>query len=351
MSNDAIRTVRDRLLKLAAPLLFYSGIYECLRKRNSKGKGVILTYHRISNYTRKENKRVFYAKFEIGISKKLFETQMRYIKEKMCPMPLQEMVRLIREGEKIPDHAVAITFDDGYQDVYNNAFPILKKCQIPATIFVLPQNIGCTNILWWDRLAELIRRTSKKSLDLRKILGRNDAHLEYLRKFKLTSNREKNKVMSLLNECFINMSQEKVALGMEMLQEELEVEESNIEKAHIMLTWDQITEMNKWGISMEAHTLSHPDVTKMDSIKLQKELEESKRIVEEKTNRKVSGFAYPYGFYNEKTIEILKKTGFEYAVTGDVGVVTRESDLYRLKRINVPQRLFPLYIHALKKPV
>lgn len=349
MSNDGNRTVRSRFLKLAGPFLFYSGIYEWLRKRNSKGKGVILTYHRISDYGSEKNNTVFHSKFEIGITKKLFEIQMKYIRNKMCPISLQEMVSLIYKGKKIPDHAVAITFDDGYHDVYENAFPILKKFQIPATIFILPQNIGNTNLLWWDKLAEILRKTQKRSLELRSIQSRIESHSDSNRSFGLKSNQEKSVAMSFLNEWFMNMPQEKVALGMELLQEELGVEEVDIEKAHIMLTWEQVTEMSEWGISMEAHTLSHPDVTKMESIKLQKELEESKRTVEDRTNRKVFGFAYPYGFYNERTIEILKETGFEYAVTGDIGVVTRESNPYCLNRINVPQRLFPLYIHALKK--
>jgi len=351
MSNDDNRTFRGRLLKVAGPLLFYSGIYEWLRKRNSKEKGVILTYHRISNYTDEENRGVFHSKFETGITKKLFEIQMRYIKEKMCPISLQEMVRLIRKGEKIPDHAVAVTFDDGYHDVYENAFPILKKYQIPATIFILPQNISSTNILWWDKLTELLRRTSKKSLELRKIWSRIDGHLDFTKNFKLTSNREKSMVMSFLNECLMNMPQEKVALGMELLQEELEVEEGNIEKAHVMLTWEQVIEMNRWGISMEAHTLSHPNLTTMEPDKLWKELVESRRMIQDKTNTKVVGFAYPYGFYDDRVVEMVMRSGFEYAVTSDIGVVTRESNPHCLNRINVPQRLFPLYIHALKKPV
>jgi peptidoglycan/xylan/chitin deacetylase (PgdA/CDA1 family) len=57
-------------------------------------------------------------------------------------LPLEELVRLIRSGGALPPNAVAITFDDGNLDNFNNAFPVLKRMNFPATIFMITANIG-----------------------------------------------------------------------------------------------------------------------------------------------------------------------------------------------------------------
>jgi len=79
----------------------------------------------------------------LGVSPKVFERQMCFLrKHKYNILPLEELADLIRQKKKIPPKTIAITIDDGYYDNYVNAFPILKKYSIPATIFVVTGRIG-----------------------------------------------------------------------------------------------------------------------------------------------------------------------------------------------------------------
>ncbi len=95
----------------------------------------ILMYHSVSPEVRKENR--------LSVSVDTFERQMRFLKErKYNVLPLEELSALIRDKRKIPPHTVAITFDDGYKNNYTCAFPILKKYNLAATIFIIINEVG-----------------------------------------------------------------------------------------------------------------------------------------------------------------------------------------------------------------
>lgn len=92
---------------------------------------IVLCYHRISNY---------FDDFNLmNVSIHNFEMHMKYIKEHYEIVSLEDLVKECSHDAK--RNQVAITFDDGYRDVYRNAFPILEKYQIPATVFITTGNI------------------------------------------------------------------------------------------------------------------------------------------------------------------------------------------------------------------
>ncbi len=79
----------------------------------------------------------------LNVSLETFERQMEFLKvHRYDVMPAEEMVRMIKLGQPLPAKAVAITFDDGHLDNIKNAFPVLKKMNFPATIFMITRNIN-----------------------------------------------------------------------------------------------------------------------------------------------------------------------------------------------------------------
>jgi len=102
------------------------------------------------------------------------------------------------------------------------------------------------------------------------------------------------------------------------------------------LDWRQIKEMHNSGlINFKPHTVNHPKLTQISLEEAKKEILDSKRIIEEKLNKKCKFFAYPYGKYNQEIIKILKENGFEGAVTIKEGLVSAEDDLFSLKRNSI----------------
>jgi peptidoglycan/xylan/chitin deacetylase (PgdA/CDA1 family) len=95
----------------------------------------ILMYHSVNPDAAPENR--------LAVSVKAFQRQMRFLKNnRYNVLPLEAIAHLIKEKKKIPPRTCAITFDDGYKDNYKYVFPILKKYNLAATIFVIINEVG-----------------------------------------------------------------------------------------------------------------------------------------------------------------------------------------------------------------
>jgi len=109
----------------------------------------VLMYHNIDDNW-KESK--------ISVSPKSFRRQMEFlVKNKYNIVSLDEIKQLRESGKSIPYKTVAITFDDGYENNYTNAFGVLKEYNIPAAIFVVLNKIGREGYLTWPQIKEMAK--------------------------------------------------------------------------------------------------------------------------------------------------------------------------------------------------
>jgi len=108
----------------------------------------IAMYHSVDPDAKPENR--------IAVSPATFERQMHFLKaHHYNVLPLESLAILIKERKKIPSKAIAITFDDGYKDNYIYAFSILKKYNLPATIFIITDEVGRADRLSWDEIKQM----------------------------------------------------------------------------------------------------------------------------------------------------------------------------------------------------
>lgn len=108
----------------------------------------ILMYHEITDEP-KDN-------VKLAVSPEVFEKQMKFLRDNNYNIVyVYEIARMIKDKERIPAKTVAITFDDGREDNYLNAFPILKKYSIPATIFVIVDYLNRETWLNYDELKSM----------------------------------------------------------------------------------------------------------------------------------------------------------------------------------------------------
>ena len=113
------------------------------------------------------------------------------------------------------------------------------------------------------------------------------------------------------------------------------------------MTWKQIREMSDAGVDIQSHALSHPFLTKRRSsldeasysVWLQRELSESKRLLEKETGKPVTSIAYPYGDYDDRVAVATGRAGYTAALTCDFGRVKRGSDPLRMKRVVIDKRM------------
>jgi peptidoglycan/xylan/chitin deacetylase (PgdA/CDA1 family) len=128
-----------------------------------------------------------------------------------------------------------------------------------------------------------------------------------------------------------------------------------------MLNWYEIQEMKRWGIEFGAHTLTHPDLTRLPRDRMVMEICDSKKIIENNLSTPISCFAYPYGRYNDRVRELVQQH-FACASSDKLGFINVNSEPYTLERVDayylrtdklfdlMLTRWFPWYIWACSIP-
>jgi peptidoglycan/xylan/chitin deacetylase (PgdA/CDA1 family) len=102
-----------------------------------------------------------------------------------------------------------------------------------------------------------------------------------------------------------------------------------------LLDWEQVSELKKAGVQFGSHSLTHADLTKLENEELDREIRESKRILEEKLGRPIDGFSYPFGFFNNRVITALRNAGYKWAVTTSDSIWEGLGNPYRIRRISI----------------
>ncbi|HAM52022.1 MAG TPA: polysaccharide deacetylase [Nitrospiraceae bacterium] len=132
-------------------------------------KAIVLMYHNIGMPPKEGKLRSLY------VTPRMFRFQMWYLKTAgFRVVSLNEILSFMRGSVSSDERLVALTFDDGYQDFYDNAYPVLKMYGFPSTVFLVSDFIGKENL--WDYQELNIR---KKLLDWEKIIEMRDHHVSF----------------------------------------------------------------------------------------------------------------------------------------------------------------------------
>jgi len=147
-----------RLIKYAMIPFGIAGA--CLRPK--KSPFIILMYHRVNNDVNKE----------LSVTKADFRRQMEYLRKKgYRVVPLSEALSPACREKKDKKPWVVLTFDDGYEDFYTDAFPVLFEYGYTSLIYLVPGRIGSGEVFWWDRDIGESALMSWEQLDNLKKLG------------------------------------------------------------------------------------------------------------------------------------------------------------------------------------
>ncbi len=184
----------------------------------------IIMYHHVGNLPPNADA----IRRDLTVSPDLFERELQYLEAHgIATVSLDDLLAHLAGRSTLPGRAVVLTFDDGYDDNYEFAFPILKKYGMVGTFFV--------------------------------------------------------------------------ATGF-------------VERPGYM-TWQQLKEMSEQGMSIQAHSIDHADLTVVNAAMLTRQLAEPKRALEEALGRPVRFVAYPSGKYNRAVIQATAAAGYAAAVT------------------------------------
>ena len=111
----------------------------------------VLMYHRVSDLTEAEARSPLMR--DLTVAPKDFEEQIRYLVDNGFTFLLaRDVEQAVREHRSLPEKAVAITLDDGYKDNFEHAYPILRKYNVPATIFLVTNRSGRRGLSWLNKM-------------------------------------------------------------------------------------------------------------------------------------------------------------------------------------------------------
>jgi len=282
---------------------------------HGKGKGrlCILSYHRILEQLD--------PMVDADPDVHSFHWQMEALANSFNVMRLDQALIALRNN-RMPPRAVAITFDDGYRSTHDLALPILKKFNLPATVFVTTGYLAGSN-MWNDRILEAVRRLPSGALDLQQ-LGLGLHSVSSLAERKKTADKLVEAAKYLAPDQRLNLS-----LKLESLIGELHSKD-------LMLTQEMVRSLAQQGMDVGGHTITHPILTKLDNQSARDEIFGCKEQLEAITGKPVTLFAYPNGKvgmdFDERHVQMAKDAGYSAAFTTSMGAVNGQTDLYQIPR-------------------
>jgi peptidoglycan/xylan/chitin deacetylase (PgdA/CDA1 family) len=264
-------------------------VFGDIEKKDERGRATsrqglpILCYHSIDN-----------SGSPISIAPNQFVSHMNYLSQNSFRvLTVTEILRFRELHGHVPWNVIAITFDDGFENNFTQAYPIMKELGFRATVFLVTGYIG-GKAAWMRRDFEpqQEREWTQDRPPLAAALG------------------------------FPERRRERMIRSLSALAEQP------------MLHWEQIRRMRCDGFEFGAHTVSHLPLPNLEIERVRRESNESREAIETKLGERVPSFCYPYGLFDSEIEEGIANLGFESACTTRGGLNDlRHPELYRLNRI------------------
>jgi len=285
---------------------------------------LILCYHGV---VRDEDLRdpVLYGN-AIGVSE--FARQIGELMRLFHPISASQLRDWLACNGSVPRNPMLVTFDDGYLNNLMYAAPVLQRFGVPAIINVCAGHIGTKQLLWPDEIHWRVVFWPKRFIPVpdapreRRMPGGFSERIALAREL-----RERSK----------HLPQEKVTHYLGQLREYKMPEPSD--EIFGFLSWDEVRALKHLGFEIGSHTMDHPILSHLDREQVERELRNSKRIIEEHIDCECSHFAYPNGGYQDvspKVVEEVRSAGYSVAFMATNRLASTDDDPLLLDRVYIP---------------
>lgn len=242
----------------------------------------------------------------LTVDPQTFEAFCRFFRRHFSVVPLPELIAKLERGRTLR-RELAITFDDGYRDNYECAFPILRQRNAPAMFFVATGFVDEPRLPWWDEIAFLVRATERATLDLRPwcaepvVVDRVDREATIVR----------------ILRTYKQVSHDQTAALVERLRAEAACPASGDRQIqNLWMTWDMLREMQSAGMTIGGHTVTHPVLSRMTCDDQRREISGCGATLQAEMGQPMRYFSYPVGgltAFNDNTRTCLREAGVSYA--------------------------------------
>lgn len=332
IANGVKKSVRS----LIAGVLYYTGFMFILALVRFRRRVVVLMYHRILNPSEYHSAA---SQKGIIVTTGSFRKQMSFLKRLAHVLSLSLFLQHLRDGTPFENRSCLVTFDDGWEDNFRNAFPILQEFQIPAVIFLSGSHIETQKKFWQEDFLLSVR-------EIRRLFEKDDKFLK-----KVSENPVLKKISGIITASDESMDQEAQVLinqlkkwdrqkrdqllaSLKDLTGQTAFSEVDIARRSFM-SKPEVREMMGKGIAFGSHGMSHEILTILNAEEVQRELSESRKFLRNNLGIEAEVFSYPNGNYNESIIDTAKQNGYGAAFGTQNGYVQLGDNPYTLHRIGI----------------
>ncbi len=287
----------------------------------NKIKAIILCYHGISD----DDFDVLKGYDERHITKSLFKEQMVYLRNKGYQfVTLTELMARLKKKEPL-GKLVALTFDDGFQNVIDNAYPIMKEFGGKGCVYVISGLPGTGELLWTDLVESVVRNCEQ-----------GDFIFHFCGKDVVYHLNSKSSYHDAMRDIKLKLRSIPDAQMKEHLKQFQSKPLGNVSKEFSLSNWQQLNALDPSVLEVGCHTRTHPNCANFTlKEQFEEELRQSKADIEKNVGSPAGHFCYPGGTFNDETIKYLKAYGFSSATTIEPAFVDSLADPFKLKRIFV----------------
>lgn len=326
----AVAGKRERL----AHICHRSGVLKILRRvRDLRTRDVrILAYHRVLDIA--DEDRFDFDLALVSASLDQFREQMLHLRRYYRPIRMDDWLDAVRAGRRLPRRCVIVTFDDGYDDNYRHAFPILRDLDMSALFFVSTGHIDDGTAYAYDWLVHMILTTTETRFVA------DEIGIDQL----LPSTRQARRELAAL--VLGRIKWLSAAMQSALITRLATVWRMPRDGAHAdcrPMSWQQLREMRDGGMEIGSHGVSHRMLAKLPPDEIHEEVATSRRRLDDELGPVATSMSYPVGnldAWNDTVIEEARAAGFQAGcsyVSGTNRVVPRS--WWELRRLAVEREM------------
>ena len=293
--------------------------------RRFQSEGVILMLHRVIADDREA---ALPHRRELCIGSRSFERLLRWLRANFECVPLMELL----DPHAGPSHRLrmALTFDDGWRDNASQAFPLLKRYEMPASIFLSTDFIGSSRPFWWESLGETLWGQHGPAA--------RDGLYERLRQLGAPP------PPAIRDECVISVRSGALAAFLQGLKRlpggalQALADSCPLDAEPHAMDWEQVRILEASGlVRFGPHGASHTILTQLDTQQLERELHDSTSLLRQRCRNPLPVYCYPNGDHDENVRRRLGSHRYRYALSTRPGLLNVRADNLALPRIGVSQ--------------
>ncbi len=286
---------------------------------------LVLNYHRIGDAAATP-----YDPELFSATAEELDAQIGFSKKHVRFVTLEEVVDVVERKSEFSEALGLITFDDGYRDNHDLAFPVLRLHNVQGVFFLPTAFVGTARVPWWDQIAYIVRQSQQRRVHLTYPSEVDFENVQTDRTEMLRKILSIYKTPGVMGERFITA-----------VESAFEVARPGENAERSFLNWEEAADMVAGGMAIGSHTHTHEVLSKLPDDEQYSEAVRSKQILETKLGTPVNVMAYPVGLkssFSGATKAALKRAGYRAAFSYYGGLnVPGETEAFDIRRCGVGQ--------------